>query len=374
MKRGYLVLLTLAIGIGVSPSAHSIENGKDATGNSHVVRVLSKYNKAGQLSSCSGGVLSEFVIVTAAHCIVDETGLLSKEIWALAPGSFTRRNSNGAFIQDSSWIPIDGAKTTLTFQLSSTGRVSNDDLAFLVLTRSVPLEVKTFIPSEDETAKLKESNATLLLYGYGHTSDSGNMPDTPSYFVASFDSVAPASIKNSGYASSMNSSACRGDSGGPVLSVTTTSVTVVGVITGGPSSNYCGKKLTDGKFYTLFTYLSRYANLAFAAASDATALALSQSTKDLDLLEETAQQVNDELSSAEEKNATLTQALENAMFELQAMKDQVLGLQETNQSLSKQLKRLNSKFGRTIVCKKGNLRKNVLGIDPKCPSGYKRVV
>jgi secreted trypsin-like serine protease len=370
MKLRIVLSVLLISNVILATPSLAIENGKDASGNSHVVKVIATFNKT-KVRTCSGGVLSEYVVVTAAHCLDDESGLLSKEIWVLPPGVSSKRDSSGAYLQDSTWILVDNTQITLTFQ-NSTEKVEDDDLAFLVLSKPVKLETKTNIPSEDETTKLRSSAASLRLYGYGYTSDAGAMTDSPNYYIARFDNQMTVAVKNSGYATATDATSCQGDSGGPVLSVTPTSVTVVGVITGGPTSVRCGKKQSDGKFYTLFTYLSRYANLAFAAASSASkkaveaAQAAELSAKaSLESAKSDAAEARQEAEDAASELASVEEDLETANLRIEELGTQV-------QDLLNQIRILTAKLTITINCIKGTQIKKVTGIEPKCPSGYKR--
>jgi len=365
-----VALVSVVLGIYPLSPAQAIENGIDATGNSHVVKIVSKYNTS-KVKMCSGGVLSEYIVVTAAHCLDDESGLLSKEIWVLPPGSVSNRDSSGAYLRDSTWISVDGTQITLTYQNSSQ-KVEDDDLAFLVLSKPVELKISTSIPSEDETLRLKSSNAPLRLYGYGYISDSGNSSDAPRYYIARFDSQTPTSVKNSGYASSSESTSCQGDSGGPVLSITPTNVTVVGVITGGATSVRCGKKQNDGKYYTLFTYLSRYANLAFAAASSANKK-VAESSNQLKLsAEEAKTKAESDLATTRQESSNLQSELKSTQDELSDALFQIEELERVIQNLQNEIKLLTSKLTVTINCVKGSRTKKVTGIDPKCPTGYKK--
>ena len=368
--RLFVLCIALAFSFLVDPHATAIENGLDATGNQHVVKVISIYSK-GRVSSCSGGLLSDYVVVTAAHCLDDESGLISKEIWVLPPGSVAKRDASGAYQTDATWIQVDNTQITTTFQNVST-KVENDDLAFLVLSRPLELKVNTLIPSEDETTKLKSSNATLRLYGYGYISDAGKISDAPNYYIGRFDSQTPISVKNSGYATSIDATSCQGDSGGPVLSVTATTVTVVGVITGGATSIRCGKKNTDGKYYTLFTYLSRYANLAFAAASSASKKAIEAANTAREKAEDALSQAEADYKEARQEAEDAASELELVQGELDEVNQKVDELEIIIQNLQNEIKVLTAKLTVTINCIKGKTTKKVTGIDPKCPSGYKR--
>ena len=365
-----VLIVTLIICIASTSKSIAIENGQDATGSQYVVKVISIYSK-GKVSSCSGGILSDYVVVTAAHCLDDESGLISKEIWVLPPGGVANRDSNGAYLQDPSWIQVDNTQITTTFQNVS-ANVEDDDLAFLVLKRPLDLRFNVLIPSEDETNKLKSSNAALRLYGYGYISDSGKTSDSPNYYIARFDSQRTVTVKNSGFATSTDATSCKGDSGGPVLSITATSVTVVGVITGGATSNVCGKKNTDGKFYTLFTLLSRYANLAFAAASSASKKAVESANSAQKAAEEKAQLADSNSRLARQEADSLSAKSIAIQSELDKANKVITDLDVKIQNLQNEIKILTAKLTITINCVKGKTVKKVTGIEPQCPSGYKK--
>lgn len=369
MKRA-LVCISLMLSVLQPIESRAIENGKDASGHQYVVRILTVISTS-KLSSCSGAVLSEFVIVTAAHCLIGESGLLSKEIWVLPPGASTKRDSSDAYVKESSWIRVDSTQITLTYKRASE-KVEEDDLAFLVLTTPVKVDVKILIPSEDETTKLRNSNASLRLYGYGLTTDAGAKTDSPNYFDGNFDSQKLVLVKNSGLASSSDATSCRGDSGGPVLNITSTTVTLVGVITGIMTSVNCGKKLSDGKFYTLFTYLSRYANLAFSAAELSTKKAADLANQEKEKVDKSLSLAVSRYQSAEKEALDALSEVKAVKAELDQANERIFELERIIQSLQNQNKVFTAKLTITINCRKGSQIKKVTGIDPKCPKGYKK--
>lgn len=147
-----------------------------------------------------------------------------------------------------------------------------------------------------------------------------------------FDFKSPT-LKNSVYIKSPTSSACPGDSGGPVIVSTPTKLYLVGVITGGANATVgpeCSIKY-NGNYYTLVTLITKYANLAFASAVEASNKsdsALLQSESDLknakDSLSKAEVAVKSALESQLNSDAELKLAIsakEKAELEAQLARD-----------------------------------------------------
>jgi hypothetical protein len=154
-------------------------------------------------------------------------------------------------------------------------------------------------------------------------------------------------VTNSAYMTSTKANSCKGDSGAPVLNITATQVTIVGIITGGSGSIKCSKKSADGTSLTLFVLIGRYASLAFSAAID---VMDSQSEK---------------ISSERETISFLIEKLDNAKISNSQVQSQ---LDEANAAIAE----LNKKLPQVITCIKGKVTKKVTASNPKCPAGYKK--
>lgn len=352
-KRTLTFLLTILVGISTFPqTANAIENGLDASGNDFTVFIVSKWN-ASQISTCSGALLNDYVVVTAAHCINDELGLVSKSIRVAPPGDAIEYNSDGLIVAKSTWVEADTTQVTLTYQSGST-KVTDDDLAFLTLTKPFKSNNLVRIASEDEMLKLKSNSAPIKLYGYGYISDSGKRATSPNYLNAEFENRLHP-LANSAYAKSINGNVCSGDSGGPVVNITPTQILVVGVTTGANISNKCSSKNADGNYRATFTILNRYANLAFATVS----------------------KIASNLSSLNEAQNALTLS-KNRVAELEAEVDKWnsdysdLELEVTN--LKNEIEKLKAQIPKTIICTKGSTTKKVSAVNPKCPTGYKQKI
>ena len=336
--------------------AKAIENGNDASGNDFTVFVVTTWN-ANSIMTCSGALLNDYVVVTAAHCVNDESGLISKQIRIAPPGNSIEYSSDGKIVPKNDWVGADSTQVTTTYQSAST-KVADDDLAFLTLTSPLKSNPLVQIASEDEMLKLKSSSAPLKIYGYGYISDAGKAATNPNYMNAQFENIAHP-LTNSAYAKSSTSNLCSGDSGGPVVNVTPTQITVIGVATGSVRSNKCSKKQSDGNYYATFTLLNRYANLAFATTSK-----IASGLNDLSKLriELVAKQV--EIDDANFR-------IKELEAENEKWSTDNIDLESQIESLKAEIAALKAKLPISITCTKGSLVKKVTAINAKCPAGYK---
>jgi hypothetical protein len=296
-KTLVLVLLSTFL-LPVAP-VFAIYNGVDAVGSPNVVTVIKEYSDGKRFASCSGALVAPRVVATAAHCVTeDETGLLAKNVWVAPAGAsfkiITVDGKSGRILENTS----DGAESRAIYEqyraksikvtstyYSSSDIVVDNDVAFIVLEKALPLTSNIAIASDEETESFITNKSAVRIYGYGLTVFEGDMSLKPKTAITNFD-VKSTSVKNSVFLKSSSSGACSGDSGGPAIVSTPTKLYLVGVITGGTISKVgpeCNTKIS-GNYYTLITLITKYANLAFASAVEASNnsdSALMQSESDL---------------------------------------------------------------------------------------------
>lgn len=262
------VSLLIALLIPVVPAV-AVENGKNATGNPYVIPI---YNADGQMN-CSGALLTPSIVVTATHCVLDKSGLKAENVYVGEPGDTIATASGPG-------NPVLNIKVSDSYN-SNSSHVVDNDIAFLVVQNEIQIDKNNYLhlASESEMLKLKSNGATLQFFGYGATSDESPTTDLPNSFTGNYSTLTNSNYPNSGYMKSTIGNSCKGDSGGPVVSITPSRITLVGILTGSKLSINCSKKENDGSYLTLFTEISKYANLAFDANLEAISNA-STSSKD----------------------------------------------------------------------------------------------
>ena len=258
MKTKVIGLLTLVLILSGTSTVQAVENGEDATGNRFAVAIYNEDSKSG----CSGVPILPNIVATVAHCVFGNDGRISNNIWIGDPGE----NAETAYLKKNK---VSSVSVTDDYSVVSVGgKVADNDLAFLVLDSQLTGVQKINLASVAEVEKLKARSAPLRVIGYGRTSQADNSGfKLPNVFQGSYSQVLNSNYPNSAFMKSIKGRTCKGDSGSPVLSITASSVTLVGVVSGGALDGNCAKIQADGSYMTLFTEISNYANLAFGASA-----------------------------------------------------------------------------------------------------------
>jgi len=92
--RTLFVLLLILTFTSNSLPAKAVENGTDATGSQFVVPIKTEVSP-GLATSCSGALISPYIVVTAGHCVLDPNGLVSSRVFVGQAGSSLQSVTTG---------------------------------------------------------------------------------------------------------------------------------------------------------------------------------------------------------------------------------------------------------------------------------------
>ncbi|NEA67343.1 serine protease [Streptomyces sp. SID12488] len=166
---------------------------------------------ASQNQFCGGTLVSATKVVTAAHCMVDETTSSVRVV-----GGRTYRNGTNGTVSKVTKIWIHPSYTDAT---------NGDDVAVLTLATSMPYTAASYVTSSQTSVYAAGTTARII--GWGTTSSSGSSSNQ--LRTATVPTVSNASCTSS-YGSSYIASdmvcagytsggvdTCQGDSGGPLM-------------------------------------------------------------------------------------------------------------------------------------------------------------
>lgn len=225
------------------------------------------FELAGTDYVCSGTLIAPTLIVTAAHCVQDQTGNKSSNYIFAAPGAALDAPINPTLKRPS----VVQVITEPGFVLTATNE--KDDIAILRL--DVPLATKGFIriATAEEVASLAEG-ADIQGYGFGDVFET-NAP------YSTFTRVYPLKWKTAQNGSSTiqitsaDASACAGDSGGPITSKLASGEEVLVAIMSGAAAleGRCGTQI-NGVHTMRITLVHPYQTLVAEALKAAEAVAI----------------------------------------------------------------------------------------------------
>lgn len=198
MALKLLVLAATAASTILSPAPAAALGGAMASGDAglaaHVVMVL---GSRGQV--CSGTLISQRVIVTAAHCTVGAPQLAV------------------AYIEDGRPV-LQAVQSVARNPGFSSKTAVSVDIALLKLSEALPARFRPVSIDGGAAAASIGENLTVAGYGLSVDSDVKSAGTLRSANVALLPKLYPRFMRLGGEANLARFAICKGDSGGPVLS------------------------------------------------------------------------------------------------------------------------------------------------------------
>jgi len=223
-------------------AAEASRGGVEDPGNRFTVGFT--YNDGSIPSVCSGILIAPTIIVTARHCVRNDSGIDGSGYVFTNPGS-----------------RVDGLATNAKI---SRVVISDEDLALIIL--DIPLKGAEYLKVADMAMIAAISDLTPLSgYGYGAVFETSEpySPLVRKYGMEWRSAGKDLKLKNTYELTSKSSSACRGDSGGPVIiTLGNGELALLAVISGAANvQNACGTPGSDGLFRMRVTLVSPYLSL-----------------------------------------------------------------------------------------------------------------
>ena len=326
----------------INSFAFAVYNGTETKSDAVAVPIIAITDASSVTNNgtqCSGSLISEYVVVTSAHCVVTKNLVVSPTIYVDAPGSDTSYDPN--------WIKVSKVRIPDSWQNDSVNnRVSPNDIAFLNLEKPIQLKQPVRIASEDEIQQWTQSGRQIRLTGYGLVEK-----DKQTTFPNYVDATLLPSVLNFGTFKLTGKSACSGDSGSPITTVFSNTVVVLGIQNGSESLD-CSSSLANRTTSHTFTLINRFSDLLFESLSDSLAIK------------------RDQLNKANEELGTTKYDLIETEGKLEALESELGELRIQYDLIKSQLDALPKI---SIKCFSGKKRITVKDINPICPKGFKRV-
>ena len=183
---------------------------------------------------CSGMLLDENVIATAAHCVIDANGNVRNNIWVSPAGADL--STSPKLAPAAQVFSVAGWKNT-------SSAVSSDDIAFVITKNSLGKPIFSKILSPAEVKALY--GQSVILSGYGRKAALQSVSQKPLFLQQRVIDWVLTGFPFGTYIHVMatdTETPCPGDSGGPIFKEDAGKYYAVGVIAGGNGCTTVSRK------------------------------------------------------------------------------------------------------------------------------------
>jgi hypothetical protein len=230
----------------VAPPASAIQGGQIATTDGVVVALV--HGRTATRAFCSGALLQPRVVVTAAHCVIQNGNVINypNGLFIPLPGADLNRDQIAARARVTEINWVRGYR-------NSSETIEPNDFAVLTLDKALATPTLSRVATAAEVRELQTNRGPVTHLGYGKLAldrDNDGIPRKlelrvrPS--VLSFSYPAGSFIQTTG---TSTESICPGDSGGPIVAQLSGQLVLVGVNAGGDTScipSYRGSNIATG--------------------------------------------------------------------------------------------------------------------------------
>ncbi len=247
-NQSALLALVIAFTLSAPLSAEASRNGVEEPTNTFTVGISFKFGEIEEL--CSGAMLTSTLVITAGHCAISPTGVKGSDYLFTKPGVRLDAAIDPRIVQPKV------IKIITDPQFSAQDINNFNDIAFLQLDKPFYVERYLKLATASDLAQLT-AQSQVAGYGYGKVYESGaNYSLYPRRYQLSWEGIDSNTVlANTFTVTSPVATACKGDSGGPILATLPNGgELLVGVLSGASAVvDGCGTPAPDGSFYLRMT-------------------------------------------------------------------------------------------------------------------------
>jgi len=246
-----IICSLLVIPIGAPSKSYAIEGGYSSPALVGATVALLN-SETTTLPFCSGMLLDENLIATAAHCVIDASGNVRSNIW-ISPA--------GADLSTSPKLTPAAQVFTVSGWKNSSDSVISDDIAFVTSKNSLGKPIFSKILSTSEARALY--GQSVILSGYGRKGALQAASQKPLFLQQRvLDWVIPTFPFGTytHVVATDTETPCPGDSGGPIFKEEGGKYFAVGVIAGGNGCTTVSRKEEREVGFIISAFNSIYQN------------------------------------------------------------------------------------------------------------------
>jgi secreted trypsin-like serine protease len=236
MKK--IIVFMLIVFINVQPS-YAVENGEKEKSPSRVVALY-----MGQYPGCSGFLYEPRIVLTAAHCTVNQYPVTSVGLPNKPTGLDVER--------------INVENVLLPENYNKQMQYEND-FAILILSRPILVEGKINLLTEEIKDRIN-NNVQVRVAGYGEQNSSGTTRETIRDAHYMYGTLAEISYEVK-ILNNATGSVCSGDSGGPNTITYNNQEIYIGATSHGWNQPNCGRWGGGGQRILIFDPVYKHINL-----------------------------------------------------------------------------------------------------------------